>query len=56
MACTRLLDYLVRQHQERRGKRDPEGLGCLQVEDQLELGGLLHRQVGGLGAFRILST
>src|SRR2546425_2133521 len=41
--------HLVGQHQECWGKRDSEGLGGLQVEDQVELRRLLHRQVGGLG-------
>src|SRR5262245_31599597 len=41
----RLLDHLIRQDEERRGERDPEGVGRLQVEHQVELGGLLHRQV-----------
>ena len=40
-AC--LLNHFVRQNQERLGKRDPEGLGGLQVENELERGGLLHR-------------
>src|SRR5262252_5692212 len=40
-----LLDHLIRQDEERRGERDPEGVGRLQAEHQLELGGLLHRRV-----------
>src|SRR5712691_11000273 len=40
--CARLLEHLVRLYQERRGERDPEGLGGLEVDDQLELRGLLH--------------
>src|SRR5438046_2762418 len=47
--CALLLDHLIRQDEERRGERDPEGVGRLQVEDQLELGGLLHRQVRRFG-------
>src|SRR5262249_37602568 len=47
-------NHLVRQHQEVRGYCDFEGLGRLEVEDQLELGGLLHGQVGCLGAFEDL--
>src|SRR5262245_63697154 len=39
-----LTDHLVRLEEQRRGKRDPEGLSRLQVEHQLELAGLLHRQ------------
>ena len=38
--------------QERRGDRDPERLGGLQVDDQLELRGLLHGQVRGFGALQ----
>ena len=30
----------------------PRALGCLEVDDQLELHGLLHRQVGRLGALQ----
>ena len=40
--CALLLEHLVRQEEERRGKRDPERLCGLAVEDQLELRGLLH--------------
>jgi hypothetical protein len=40
--CASLADHLVRQEQERRGDRDPERLGGLQVDDQLELRRLLH--------------
>src|SRR2546428_723951 len=47
-------NHLVRQEEERWGYGDAEGLGGLEVEDQLELCGLLHRQVGGLGAFQEL--
>src|SRR5262249_48178375 len=49
-AC--LLDHLIGQDEERRGERDPEGLGGLEVEDQLELRGLLHGQVCWLGALQ----
>ena len=49
-----LSDYLVRQEQERRRDGDPECLGGLQVDDQLELHGLLHGQVRGLGALQNL--
>src|SRR6266851_727082 len=48
------LDYLIRPLQERRGDRQAEGLGGLQVDDQLELGGLLDRQVSGIGALENL--
>ena len=45
-----LLDHLVRLEQERRGHGEAERLGGLEVDDQVELCGLLHRQVGGLRA------
>ena len=35
------LDHLIRPLQERRRDRQAEGLGGLEVDDQLELGGLL---------------
>src|SRR5262249_803769 len=44
----RLLDHLVRLKQHQRRDREPEGLGCLQVDHQLRLHRLLHRQVGRL--------
>ena len=49
-----LLDHLIRPLQERRRDRQPEGLGGLEVDDQLELRRLLHGQVGGLGTFQNL--
>src|SRR5262249_28073158 len=39
-----LPDHLVRQHQEVRGNGEPECLGGLEVDDQLEFRRLLHRQ------------
>src|SRR6266852_4759497 len=48
--CAYLSDHLVRQEQERRRDGDPERLGGLQVDDELKLHGLLHGQVGRLGA------
>jgi hypothetical protein len=50
--CALLLDYLIRQDEEHRGERDPERPRRLAIEDQLELGGLLHREIGGLRAFQ----
>ena len=50
-SCTCLLDHLIRQDEERWGERDPERLRRLAVEDQLELHGLFHGQVGRFGAF-----
>ena len=45
------LDHLVRPRQHVRRNRQADLLGSLQVDDQLELRGLLHREIGGLGAF-----
>ena len=44
------LDHLIRPLQQRRRHRQPERLGSLEVDDQLELGRLLDGQVAGLGA------
>src|SRR5215510_8488056 len=44
-----LLEHLIRQDEERRGKGDPKRLSRLEVEDQLEFRGLLYREVRGLG-------
>src|SRR5882724_13608393 len=41
-------DHLIRLEEERRGNREPERLSGLEIDDQLELRRLLHRQVGGL--------
>src|SRR5207244_3091731 len=48
------MDHLVRPLHQRRRDRQPEGLGGLEVDDQVELGRLLHGQVGGLGALEDL--
>jgi hypothetical protein len=48
------LDHLVRQEQDGRWDREAQRLGGLQVDDQLKFRGLLHRQVGGLGALEDL--
>src|SRR5258706_4015260 len=45
-----LLDHLIRPQQQRRRDREAERLGGLQVDDQLELRGLLYGQIAGLGA------
>src|SRR5713101_4410501 len=50
----RSLDDLIRPPQQRRRDPQPEGLGGLEVDDQLELRRLLDGQVGGLGAFENL--
>src|SRR5215472_1506448 len=43
-----LLDHLIRPQEERLRDRQSEGLGGLEVDDELELGGLLYREVAGL--------
>src|SRR5262245_43973612 len=48
-----LLDHLIGSCQERWRDRDPKRLRRLEVDDQLELGGLLDGQVGG---FRTLEN
>jgi hypothetical protein len=49
-----LLDHLISQEEQGWGHRDPERLGGLEVEDQLEPGRLLDGQVGALGALQQL--
>src|SRR6266446_5959449 len=39
-------------YKEGRGDGQAEGFGGLEVDNQLEAHGLLHGQVGGLGAFQ----
>ena len=46
-----LLDHLVGAGEQRRRHVDAERLGGRQIDDELELGRLHHRQIGGLGAF-----
>src|SRR5262249_13441762 len=48
------LDHLIRPPQQRRWDREPERLGGLHVDHQLELRRLLHRKVPGLGALEDL--
>ena len=48
------LDHLVRQAEDGSRDREAEGPGCSHIDDQFELGRLLHRQVGRLGALRDL--
>jgi hypothetical protein len=45
-----LFDHFVGADEQRRGHVDAEQLGHLQVDDELELGGLLDRQVGRIVA------
>src|SRR3990170_1928946 len=47
-------NHLIRPNQQRLGDRQPEGLGGLEVEHQLELGGLLDGEVAGLRALEDL--
>src|SRR5437867_5754796 len=48
------LDDLVRPREHGWRDRQAEGLGSLEVKDQLELGRLLDGEVGGLGALENL--
>jgi hypothetical protein len=50
LPCVRLLEHLIRQHQEVRGNGQPERLGGLQVDHELELACLLHGQISRCGA------
>src|SRR6266700_397043 len=43
-----LLDHLVGAREQRRRNRQAERPGGRKVEDQLDFGGLLDRQIGGL--------
>src|SRR5262249_2537123 len=47
-------NHLVREEEQRCRHRDPQCLGGLEVEDQLELHRLLHGQVAWLGPFEDL--
>src|SRR5205823_1981694 len=51
---SRLSDYLVRLEEHARRDGEAERFGGLQVDHQIELHGLLHGQIGGLGAFEDL--
>ena len=50
-----LANYLIGLEEEDRGDGDPEGLGGLEVDDQLVLHGLLDRQVGRRGPLQNLA-
>src|SRR5215470_16871618 len=53
MHCSKeLFDDFVGGGEQRRRHGQAERLGRLDVDNQLELGGLLHRQVGGFLAFK----
>src|SRR6266849_8061409 len=49
-----LFDHLIRPLQERLRDREAEGFRRREVDDELKFGGLLHRQIGGLGALEDL--
>jgi hypothetical protein len=51
MNARRFFDHLVGAQQNRRRDFDADGLGGLQIDDQLELGWPLDRQVGRYGPF-----
>src|SRR5204863_9433173 len=53
-SSSRSLDHLVGAGEHRGGEVQAERLGGFQIDDQLVLGGLLNRQVGGLGALKNL--
>ena len=46
----RILDYLISPQQHIRRNRQAYLFGCFQIDHQLKLLRLLHRQIGGLGA------
>jgi hypothetical protein len=48
------LDHLVRSRQHSLRDRDADLLRRLEIDHQLKLRGLLHRKMGGLGAFENL--
>jgi hypothetical protein len=50
----RILDYPIRPHQHVGRNRQADLLGCFQVDDQLELRRLLHREIGWFGTFKNL--
>ena len=49
-----LFDHLVCLEEDRLRNREPQRLGRFEVDDQLELRGLLDGEIGGLGAFQNL--
>src|SRR5215831_16215332 len=48
------LDHLIRSRQHVRRNRKADLLGGLQIDDELELRRLLHREISRLGAFQNL--
>src|SRR5882724_7809346 len=51
---TRLLNHFIRSAEYRLRNSQPKGLGGLEIDHELELGGLLDGQVSGLGALQNL--
>jgi hypothetical protein len=51
-----LLDHLVGARQQRRRHFDAERLGGLEIDQQLEFGGLINRDVAWFGPLRIWCT
>ena len=54
LPCARLLNDLVCQDQKGRRYHDPKGLSGLEVNNELELHGLLHGQVSWFSPFENL--
>jgi hypothetical protein len=50
--CRGLLDYLVCLEKQGRRQRQAKSLRSFQIDDQLKLHGLFHRQVAWLGALQ----
>src|SRR5215475_7222119 len=50
----RSLDHLICAQQQRRRNGEAERACCLEVDRQLELRGLLHGKIAGLGSFQNL--
>ena len=51
-----LIDHLVGACGEAGRHFEPEYFGSLEVDNKLELGGLIDRQIGGLSPLRIRAT
>src|SRR5215475_13520033 len=54
MLASPSLNHLIRPREQRRGNRQAESFGGLEVDDELKLRGLLDRKVAGLGSFQDL--
>jgi len=48
-------NHLIRLEKDAWGNREPERFGGFEVNDQVELGGLLDGEVGGCSAFQELA-